>query len=59
MSELGDALSKLASAPETYQCITNGGLRAEPQAAEFFFYFLEKIAILVLLNRILHVFRAT
>ena len=70
MSDLEDALNKLASAPKTYQCITDGGPGAEPPAAggygglgakpptaEYFLYFLEKIAISMPLNYILHVFR--
>ena len=55
MSELGDALSKLVQLKR----ITDGRLGAEPSAAgRFFVIFLEKIAILMLLNHILHVFRA-
>ena len=53
--ELGDALSKLMQPKR----ITDWGLRAKSPAAGRFFVFLfsEKIAILMLLNHILHVLR--
>ena len=42
MFEFVDTVRKLASAPETYQCITDGGLGAKLQPLSGFLYCLEK-----------------